>query len=1342
MLRRIQHSTLAELESLLDGVLEESAPLNFTSLYSLYPTERLTVAHYQKIYNIDANIGKCLFSVLLGVGEQEANKVHYEMGRKYNSFIIEVEKKRAKRRYCTARVNKWLASVATTRSFSLRPGQKSSKRVKEPQKYVYDCPCCGPVTPGGASTAPATPQQQGPVEHLCPPMRCDIMYGQGLLDPDPYDPTKTHFSFTQTTHTPMHTNSITTTTPTCTNTNSSSSSSGAGGDGDGGGGGGTARVQRPQGGGTSKISLSRRGVKREISELRQAQWDNEKLKKGKKKLKRQLAAQTKLAQVATVAVTVQKEKRKAAEMQVGRLQIDVAAAEAELKAVKQEARLQSQQAQKEAVRAKRREQWLQRQQLTYEERLKLITDKYHNVRVLKNIQANLKRSLQKQVDQHKKTKEARKQKKSFGKQPLSRLDEGQQEQVKQYQLDAVLAMEAMEDVEAEMTEDGMLSLLTVQKRGQPHSGEMIELCLKLMARAISAPQARQVLRDVMTSAYPHLEEGVGYQLPSPSSLKKYRKCLYAICNNRMIHAMNECEEVHLLHDASTKKAKQIFQTGVKLVDKEGRMVSAPVGLNVLKNGESITEADAIDGHLHSDVGGGADADRSKVCDITSDGANGAGATSKIWIERRTQALQAGEDYKSMSDEEKAVLLECLVFRCGNHNLACMSSASFQGEEAVLKGLIASDESYNNDFDTTLATELCSAMDKQYDAQEDSDRPAVTQLLRACVFLFTPHGKNGEYYLNESDQILQWMGTTGAKEVAEQMHKEGLQESTEPKLEPLPAMKGSRQHVWLEMSYALVRNYRYYYAYIEQLRIRTQANKLVQKVHRGLKDKFLLAAIISRAMTWMNEIWPARFCINDLADRGSLHSVFMCLLDTIKGEDALMLEDDTSTFLERVAEKHPEWSDEISSFVSNAEKNNKIIMNYAKMDVQKEHVLAFRSARVAPMLASADRNVDDEMTSIKSKNAPTTTDSVESTFGTIDQVLHKTAASLLAAFGVAMAKRTHMFQTTVERKEQARPSQMRKRQKRGEKVEYGAEVDGGDSEKWDMCSIMAWPKERRFALYRSVLKNFKEECVEKPQQQVKEHDSEAYERKVQANEAAEKKLFRKAIKQQVWFSRKRAVLMKDLTAMLQGKKGGKLVDALRDQVNIRRYVDSIKDPIPKRTGGWLSGSLSEADVAEFRKHVEKMVKEEKYTKPPAIVPALQSEAAAPYASVFAQAGEKAREEKLKKLRDLLATCMKDGSFKTLLSSKTVPKKLKALKRRDNRRNVTGAERESLQGSEFDDEGITWKVLKVEWDDGLDSIIVFYYDLDSAKREGIDEDDLSEDHDYVEHSSLKEVLSWIG
>lgn len=466
----------------------------------------------------------------------------------------------------------------------------------------------------------------------------------------------------------------------------------------------------------------------------------------------------------------------------------------------------------------------------------------------------------------------------------------------------------------------------------------------------------------------------------------------------------------------------------------------------------------------------------------------------------------------------------------------------------------------------------------------------------------------------------------------------------------------------------------------------------------------------------------------------MHSVFESLLSTISGSCTNMLAD--------VAKKHPSWAKEIDKFIKNAECDNAAVVNIANNDVDATHVAAFREARIAPMAASAARNVDEEATSKKATHAPTNTDCVESGYGTFDQVMHKTAASIFAVFGIVMMRRTHMLQTQLEIKEKSRTAKKRKLAHIGKTVGYGEEIEGDDSEKWDLCSLMAWPKERRFALYRSVLANYDEACVNQPKAQALAHDQESYKRKLRANEDEERRVFKKAIQQQVWFGRKRAVTKAGLTGILKGKTGNKLLEALRDQVNIRRYVDGTTEPIPKRKGGWLSGSLEASQVEQLKAHVEVMVKEEKYTKPPAIVPALRAEPTAPHLSTFAQELGVEREKKLEKLRGLLQKCMADGSFKTYLRSKKAPAKLKAPARlRQQKQQPTAKEKEALRGSVFDDEGITWKVLKVEWDDDLGSIIVFYYDHDSATREGLDEDELHEDHDYVEHSSLEEVLDWI-
>ena len=341
------------------------------------------------------------------------------------------------------------------------------------------------------------------------------------------------------------------------------------------------------------------------------------------------------------------------------------------------------------------------------------------------------------------------------------------------------------------------------------------------------------------------------------------------------------------------------------------------------------------------------------------------------------------------------------------------------------------------------------------------------------------------------------------------------------------------------------------------------------------------------------------------------------------------------------------------------------------------------------------------------------------------------------------RRSHMLQSASEIKSRARKEKKRKLAQRGQKVGYGEDIED-DSDKWELVSLLAWPKEERFALYRSVKANFKEECVNKPHKQKQEHDKEKYDRKVAACEKAKRLLFKGAVKQALWFKRERAISTASLNKMLKGATHAQMVRVLRDQVNIRRYVDDITDPISKRVGGWLSGKLSPELVIELRGHVGKMVKEEKFTTPPSIVPALQSESTPAYLSKFASQLSVEREAELVKLRMQLDKCLADGSFKALISSNKAPKALKAKKRRQGQKSKepTVAEQAALSGSVFNDDGITWTVLKVQWDDALDSIIVFYYDSDSAQRELIDEDSLHEDHEYVEHSSLEEVLSWIA
>jgi hypothetical protein len=78
---------------------------------------------------------------------------------------------------------------------------------------------------------------------------------------------------------------------------------------------------------------------------------------------------------------------------------------------------------------------------------------------------------------------------------------------------------------------------------------------------------------------------------------------------------------------------------------------------------------------------------------------------------------------------------------------------------------------------------------------------------------------------------------------------------------------------------------------------------------------------------------------------------------------------------------------------------------------------------------------------------------------------------------------------------------------------------------------------------------------------------------------------------------------------------------------------------------------------------------------------------------------------------------------------------------------------LVGEMFEEDGTDWKVLDVEWNDEVEEVVVYYYDVDAANAEGILESDLMESleessdhsnielHEHIEYSSVREVTKWL-
>ena len=160
-----------------------------------------------------------------------------------------------------------------------------------------------------------------------------------------------------------------------------------------------------------------------------------------------------------------------------------------------------------------------------------------------------------------------------------------------------------------------------------------------------------------------------------------------------------------------------------------------------------------------------------------------------------------------------------------------------------------------------------------------------------------------------------------------------------------------------------------------------------------------------------------------------------------------------------------------------------------------------------------------------------------------------------------------------------------------------------------------------------------------------------------------------------------------------------------------------------------------------------MQQEKYTKPqlvkvPALKPREQTHFADAYTTQLDKAREARAEEKAKQLDAMIA----DGSFMALLKRKPSSKEkagttATTAKRTVAPRQPTAAQAAELNGATFEDDGITWKVLKVERPEEYESILVYYYDLSAVAAASKSEAELDDDDDDVEASSIKEVLEWI-
>ena len=95
----------------------------------------------------------------------------------------------------------------------------------------------------------------------------------------------------------------------------------------------------------------------------------------------------------------------------------------------------------------------------------------------------------------------------------------------------------------------------------------------------------------------------------------------------------------------------------------------------------------------------------------------------------------------------------------------------------------------------------------------------------------------------------------------------------------------------------------YMAYMDQNRTDSNPNKLVRHAWDGLSDKFIVAAILTRAVVFCSLIGPLRFVMNALARRPDLEKILDVVDEAITELHEL---GSLSFFREKLAAAFPLW----------------------------------------------------------------------------------------------------------------------------------------------------------------------------------------------------------------------------------------------------------------------------------------------------------------------------------------------------------------------------------------------------------------------------------------------------
>ena len=846
-----------------------------------------------------------------------------------------------------------------------------------------------------------------------------------------------------------------------------------------------------------------------------------------------------------------------------------------------------------------------------------------------------------------------------------RMPAGARALVERAELDAVLALERAEEAEAicdELTKkckdaiEDSTAGCEIMLEGNGTSGyklEVLEMGMEMMGRGLTAEQARGAMRSMMHGMFPAKTEGIHYRIMSTTLLKRLRRILKPLLNLLAMDRIRVAKRFHLIHDATTKKGISIFAVTVVVEHDDGSVEEFPFDSDMLTDGSAQTEFEMIERSLLAkNIGCVAFAhiNIQKCASATSDNAAAAVATSRKLQElqgtdredRNVKAAAAAFVAALRADDGseggaaraehqiQAALLAhsdfgggavegigaggigagggagvndaagaaadadlqriLVVLGCSEHQVNLLSEAGVKDETKTI--LWAQNFVYYIRMLQRLWRRRKGKLYSLFTVWPELVAPDpavvvnVSDLVHSLPKLLSPYGRDADYHLSENKELANYVDSKGGTLLA------------------LPAVKGSRQNIKVEIAAAMVVNAPHYVDYLSQRIVAEPSNKLLGKVFDGLSDRWGMIALLARSLIFVTVIEPARFILNSLAKRPDVHHVFCSI------RSALNIMDTFTAFGHLKGQvlyggtglvgtpQHNAWRGEYDEWEAATRSPRDEVLTLVMMPEYVERVRLILRVAAGQMLVTLERNVDSDFSDRPDlQNAPVSSSSVEAFFGSLDYVLtHISNISKGGALGVAAAQRSGAF---IGREEQKQRDQRRRRKGGG-----GGKLVGGDEEEEkegaELSAYKSMPREKRELLVRYLLsrKGFKEKVIDPEAAAIRAQVAESTKRKlnegvVQDNRAVNRAMLYYNTRDGVALVRTKIELDQRLAAE---NSAGARNDMLRDQIRYRLYV------LQRPRGGLpaIGNGAGQAEHDRLYLEVAKMIEKEE-TEGPLVIP---------------------------------------------------------------------------------------------------------------------------------------------